>query len=202
MRRKNILKVTFIGMAKKMNSELNAYRSIKFVSFVSVLVPVTYMLWFWFGHDFVASDSTSTWGEFGDFVGGVLNPVIAFSAFYWLAKSVELQKVELVETRKALVDSQKAQEDQAGSFLASTKLQFINIELEAINSQLLAERAYINQLLSQAQAYGMQYTVVTKMAKNEKLEDVLPRINSEISVLSEKRDLLIQQAKSIAPDLN
>ena len=177
-------------------------RSIKFVAFVAVIVPVAYMLWFWCFHKLPPSESPSAWGEFGDFIGGIVNPLIAYSAFYWLAKSVRLQKTELTETRKALEESQKAQEDQARSTLASTKLQFINIELEAINSQILAERAYVNQLLSQAKQHGIEYTVVTKLGKNEKLEDFLPSLNAEIDKLVSRRDRLIDKAKLISPDLD
>ncbi len=177
-------------------------RSIKFVAFIAVLVPAAYILWFWFIHKLPPSESPSAWGEFGDFIGGIVNPLIAYSAFYWLAKSVRLQKTELTETRKALEESQKAQEDQARSTLASTKLQFINIELEAINTQLLAERAYVNQLLSQAQHHGTQYTVVTKLGKNEKLEDFLPSLNAKIDDLVSRRNRLIEKAKSISPDLD
>ena len=177
-------------------------RSIKFVASVAVLVPLVYMFWFWFIHKLPPSESPSAWGEFGDFIGGIVNPVIAFSAFYWLAKSVRLQKTELVETRKALEESQKAQEDQAKSTLASTKLQFINIELEAINFPLLAERAYVNLLINQAQIHGLESTVVTKLGKNEKLGDFLPSLNAVIDELASRRNLLIERAKSISPDLD
>ena len=177
-------------------------RSIKFVAIVAVLVPLVYMFWFCFIHKLPPSESPSAWGEFGDFIGGIVNPLIAFSAFYWLAKSVRLQKTELVETRKALEESKKAQEDQARSTLASTKLQFINIELESINSQLLAERAYVNLLINQAQINGIAFTVVTKLGKNEKLEDFLPSLNAVIDELASRRNLLIEKAKSISPDLD
>ncbi len=56
------------------------------------------------------------WGQFGDYVGGLLNPVVAFAAFYWLTQSVKLQKKELAETRTAL-------EQQAEASAASVRLQ-------------------------------------------------------------------------------
>ncbi len=137
----------------------------------------------------------------GDFIGGFLNPIIAFSAFYWLATSVLLQKTELADTRKSLEASQKAQEEQAKTFLTSTKLQYINIQLEATNSQILAERAYINQLIQQAQVHGVQYTVVTKFGLDEKLAKILPELNKELELLSSKRTQLMKQAEEIAPDI-
>jgi large-conductance mechanosensitive channel len=45
------------------------------------------------------SDQNGVWGTFGDYVGGILNPVIAAFAFYLIAKTYELQKRELEATR-------------------------------------------------------------------------------------------------------
>jgi large-conductance mechanosensitive channel len=58
------------------------------------------------------SKDTGVWGTFGDYVGGILNPVIAAFAFYLIAKTYELQKTELEETRKLLEVSTNAQKDQ------------------------------------------------------------------------------------------
>ncbi len=49
------------------------------------------------------------WGAFGDFFGGILNPIVAFGAFYWLTQSVKLQKQELSETRLELKRTANAQ---------------------------------------------------------------------------------------------
>jgi hypothetical protein len=84
--------------------------SIWFVAAISLSVLVFYAAWFSFNSGLGVSKNTGAWGEFGDFVGGVLNPLIAFSAFFWLATSVRLQKAELAETRKTLADTLKAQE--------------------------------------------------------------------------------------------
>jgi large-conductance mechanosensitive channel len=51
------------------------------------------------------SKDTGSWGTFGDYIGGILNPVIAAFAFYLIAKTYELQKRELEVTR----NSQKKQ---------------------------------------------------------------------------------------------
>ena len=45
------------------------------------------------------------WGQLGDYVGGLLNPLVAFFAFYWLTESVRLQTQELEETRETLKDT-------------------------------------------------------------------------------------------------
>ena len=65
------------------------------------------------------SKETGSWGTFGDYVGGILNPVIAAFAFYLIAETYKLQKdayslqkTELAETRKLLAASINAQRDQ------------------------------------------------------------------------------------------
>jgi large-conductance mechanosensitive channel len=58
------------------------------------------------------SESNDKWGAFGDYVGGILNPVIAAFAFYLIAKTYELQKTELEATRSLLELSTNAQKEQ------------------------------------------------------------------------------------------
>lgn len=79
-------------------------RSRKFVLGVAVVAPAAYGLWFFVINNSQLSTHTGDWGAFGDFVGGLVNPLVAFFAFYWLTKSVLIQKEELSETRCALVE--------------------------------------------------------------------------------------------------
>lgn len=183
------------------NLEKRVRLSIQFVLAVSIIVPSIYMLWFWLANNLSISNDAEKWGQLGDFIGGIANPIIAFFAFYWLATSVILQKTELAETRKSLEASQQAQEEQAKTVLISAKLQYLNINLETINSQIIAETAYVNQLIQQAQIHGSQFTVTTRSGDQSKLLTILPEINLQISALSKRRDKLIAQAETIAPDL-
>ena len=71
------------------------------------------ILGFYFGnfHGGLSTEN-GVWGTFGDYVGGILNPLIAAFAFYLIAKTYELQKTELEETRKLLEDSRDTQDKQ------------------------------------------------------------------------------------------
>jgi large-conductance mechanosensitive channel len=183
------------------NLDTLAQRSVWFVIVLTVLLTVFYGIWFvGFNGQRLAKDAAA-WGQFGDFVGGVLNPVIAFAAFFWLAKSVRLQKKELDKTRKTLADTLAEQKEQAKTVLVSTKLQYLNIQIASINSQIQNERAYINQLIQQAQTNGTAYTVIDKLGEYKKLEVLLPSLNSAIDALSSERDKHVKLAKEIAPDL-
>jgi hypothetical protein len=48
--------------------------------------------------------SMEQWGQFGDYMGGVLNPLVAFAALLLLARSIALQRTELAEARRVLGD--------------------------------------------------------------------------------------------------
>lgn len=78
-----------------------------------IIIPAVYFIWFYFLNDQPLSKDSSMWGTFGDFIGGVLNPVVALLAFYWLTKSVLIQKTELAETQKILAETEKAQRNQS-----------------------------------------------------------------------------------------
>lgn len=88
-------------------------RSKIFAFFLIVAVPATYLTWFYFINRQGFSTDSSMWGTFGDFVGGLLNPLIALLAFYWLTQSVLIQKTELSETQNVLRETEKAQREQA-----------------------------------------------------------------------------------------
>ncbi len=100
------------------NQELQLLnRSVNLSLVIATVVFVTlvgaYAWWFWFINDIPLSTDSSLWGTFGDFIGGILNPLIAFLAFYWLTRSVIIQKTELAATQKVLAETEKATKEQA-----------------------------------------------------------------------------------------
>lgn len=110
--------------------------------------------YFWFFYEKLKrpfSVDPEQWGQFGDFIGGVLNPLMAFAAFYWLTQSVKVQKNELLETRIALEASAISQNIQAKNgeiqlSIASrtglinalqSQLDSVSIEIEKSNQEIL-----------------------------------------------------------------
>jgi hypothetical protein len=55
-----------------------------------------------FGYSF--SDKHEYWGQFGDFIGGILNPLTSFFTLLVAIAVWKLQQQELVETREALIE--------------------------------------------------------------------------------------------------
>lgn len=56
------------------------------------------------------SSSQEVWGQFGDFVGGTLNPILSFITIYILYRTIILQQESLKKTNDALELSQQTYE--------------------------------------------------------------------------------------------
>lgn len=76
---------------------------------VSLGAVVTYALTF---HSLPATENPSAWGTFGDFLGGLLNPLISALTLFVAISVWQLQKKEVEETRKALQEQAKTAEQQ------------------------------------------------------------------------------------------
>ena len=66
------------------------------------------------------------WANFGDFMGGTLNPILAALSLFGLLFTIYYQNKELEETRKELKKSVQAQQEQSESLKLqneATKLQ-------------------------------------------------------------------------------
>lgn len=48
------------------------------------------------------ADTQDKWGQFGDFVGGTLNPILTFITIYFLYKTIILQQISLEKTQDSL----------------------------------------------------------------------------------------------------
>lgn len=87
-----------------------------FISFIRIMFKVVYLVLFAYFLKFVInipilSDDKGDWGTFGDYMGGVLNPILAFMSFMALLYTIKLQSEELKATREELARSAKAQEN-------------------------------------------------------------------------------------------
>lgn len=59
------------------------------------------------------SKSPEAWGQLGDYIGGILNPIVALCALVALVVSIQLQKAELAATRAELASAKSVAEEQA-----------------------------------------------------------------------------------------
>lgn len=63
------------------------------------------------------------WGAFGDFIGGLLNPILSFLALMALLLTIRLQSIELEATREELKRSATAQENSEKALQKQSKIQ-------------------------------------------------------------------------------
>lgn len=146
------------------------------------------------------SKGNGDWGTFGDYVGGILNPVIASFAFYLIAKTYELQKTELEATRNLLGVSTNAQEKQI-KLAALTAL--LNSNLMRIDTLKAESFVYKGKLpipqktTMAARIQEMEMDRIT-MATNPGLDRIRTRlddIESEIEKLQIENSSLEEQIK-------
>ncbi len=87
--------------------------------------------------DYKITADTEHFGQFGDFIGGTLNPILAFLSFMALLYTIKIQTDELKLSREELEGSRIAQEEQSKSLKLqnqATKLQiFENTFFQLLN---------------------------------------------------------------------
>lgn len=103
------------------------------VGAIAMVAVMCYITYFHQRLKLPLSGDPATWGAFGDFIGGVLNPLCAYMAFIWLVRSYALQKTELAETRATLEKSQAAQQAQSETALHAARLNALSIRMQALS---------------------------------------------------------------------
>ncbi|EKA7370837.1 hypothetical protein OL330_000007 [Vibrio parahaemolyticus] len=160
------------------------------------LTIASYVGWFFIVNDFSLSKDPGNWGAFGDFIGGLLNPLIAFSAFYWLTISVLVQKQELAETRKALSDASQAQVEQAELARKNAEVEVVNMRFQLLLSELNAEREYLNQIVSNPNNPG-RVQIIDDDGNNLPIKENAPGCHKKIQQLEVDLTELIKTADKL-----
>lgn len=127
------------------------------LAFLIILLVMAIYLFLWY-YDTALPTVSQSWGTFGDFIGGILNPIFALFAFYWLTSSVRLQVKELQETKKELKKTAKAQAKSAKHQKSIAKLEKTNVDTQkdilelqkqSLQSQIDANAAQQQQIVIQ-----------------------------------------------------
>lgn len=176
---------------------------------VAVILVVTAVVYFWIFLPATGNAQETSvignWGAFGDFIGGLMNPLVAFAAFYWLTQSVKIQKQELADTRKTLDVTAKAQEQQVENGYISIRLAAATAIVNTLQSDIGSIEREIEQINARDSASSITgiNSVLTRSGK-------LIGLDINKSGLIKKRDELIfemerlmneaqKQSQSIAP---
>nr|DAL28941.1 MAG TPA_asm: hypothetical protein [Caudoviricetes sp.] len=89
---------------------------------VCIVVFTWFAYWVMYGNGFNFSKDTAVWGQFGDFLGGVINPLLTFISVVLLINSVNLQReaneslIELDEFKKTEMKFYNMLESQRVNF--------------------------------------------------------------------------------------
>ena len=177
--------------------EKSVKRSRTVVLCIFMLTIITYLLWFFLIQKQELSTDASLWGSFGDFVGGILNPLIAYSAFYWLTVSVLIQKRELADTKKALIESSEAQKEQVAFSRISAKVEVLKLQLNQINMELDVQLTYRTGLINNGMVKGQFVRVFNLVGKPVDPTYEFTSCNENIGKLKTQQLLLIKQIGEI-----
>ncbi len=90
-------------------------------------------------------DIIKIWADFGDFMGGTLNPILSALSLFGLLFTIYYQNKELEETRKELKESRIAQQEQSESL----KLQNGAIEKQIFENTFFSLLKEVNGLLDE-----------------------------------------------------
>lgn len=128
---------------EKIDQDINFHRIIIFLIIIAVVFFYLIM------KDIDIKEEAQHWGPVGDFFGGILNPIFALFAFYWLTYSVRLQIKELKETREELKKAAAAQAESAIHQKSIAELEKENVitqkELLALQEKTLLSQQMANK---------------------------------------------------------
>ncbi|UTW59662.1 hypothetical protein KFE96_04990 [Kordiimonas sp. SCSIO 12603] len=97
---------------------------------IAILIFVFYSTWFYFtSNGSLLSKSASDWGSFGDFFGGIFNPLISSVMLYILFQSFKTQRQELRSVSSEMKASVKLNALQSLHQITSEELRINKQEL-------------------------------------------------------------------------
>lgn len=177
------------------------------VAIVAVALVSAYVGYFFGVLKQPLAENADQWGAFGDFIGGLLNPLVAFAAFYWLTQSVKLQKQELSETRQALEEAAQAQQETALAQQKAVDIQrqtadslqeTARAQMDAANAQ--RESAVNSALLLKASIHEvlMRY----ELEKKKDVQDSFRELRDELRAVGVSRSRFEEELGESLPQIN
>lgn len=108
-----------------------AFFSIKKISAL-IIIATWFAYYLEFGHWFNFSKDTAVWGQFGDFLGGVINPLLTFITVIYLINSVNLQR----EANNSLISLEEFKKTEAKihNMLEGQRTSFESFRIETFNN--------------------------------------------------------------------
>lgn len=110
------------------------------------LVIASYVVNFYFFLGYGVSQETSAWAEFGDFFGGILNPILSFVALVLLIKSLSLQNEANTSLRKELSNNERTEKLKSFESLFFNMISFQKELFDSFSIEVFNVQGESNQL--------------------------------------------------------
>lgn len=110
------------------------FKLMAILAFIAMIMMASVFLIYFCNFQGPLSNEHNVWGTFGDFIGGVLNPVLSFVAFIALLFTIILQNNELRITRKEFRLSRKAQQKSEQALSSQAELMKDSATLSALGN--------------------------------------------------------------------
>ncbi|WP_421186995.1 hypothetical protein [Aeromonas enteropelogenes] len=134
-----------------------------------IIALVWFFYWLNFGDGFNVSDDPAVWGQLGDYVGGILNPILSFISIIYLIYSLNLQR----EANESILDENRRQELnenkrtfelQFHNLISSQKSYFEDLTIDINGSQFHADIAvtHLEDMIFQLKDEGYDKCQIAK----------------------------------------
>lgn len=146
-------------------------------------------------------------GQIGDFVGGLLNPVIALLALIWVRRGVQSQEKELLDSKEALRVSAEAQKKQVRIAAITALLTDVNDEIDRFKKSKQLKYKILEDSKEQYARF-MKYDFHVgdrdRINKKQELSETvsskkadLDSINRNIDILASERGRYLSELKEL-----
>ncbi|MGU5759638.1 hypothetical protein [Aeromonas hydrophila] len=141
----------------------------------------------------------STWGQIGDYFGGLLNPIISFTTLIFLIKAYYSQRQELEETKAALEATAEYNRKQTKLMVMSKTIQQLSTKVDITYKQIGSLQDEINraEACKRNQGDGFGYYFHSNDGRqligtdlNNYISDTMEILNSKINNLNEMLNMI------------
>lgn len=154
---------------------------------VGAVLVVAIGFYFWhFPSGF--SHKQSVWGQFGDFIGGLVNPIIGFFTIWLLAVSLRQNNKALGQANAALTQAKAELEltriaiDDAKTMQAATEAAL------TAQTEIASQAKDMNNAIALFQEIDRQYTDFNKLIKHDRNNGVLSNDPDMMRLERERRE--------------
>lgn len=166
-----------------------------------IIALVWFIYWLNFGDGLNVSGDPAVWGQLGDYVGGILNPILSFISIIYLIYSLNLQR----EANESILDENRRQELnenkrtfelQFHNLISSQKSYFENLAIDINGSLLHADLAVthledmIFQLKESGYNKGQIAKVISDTDRGDKIFSISRRFNIILRHINKNHEII------------